>query len=93
MLENGGGMVNDTYELEFYQVKKRQELLVNNTLLVSPGTLTKLDPHAQHGEIDNPFPLSAYLDVQTEESLVIEKSQGFSPASGLYDNLPESEKC
>jgi|10_taG_2_1085330.scaffolds.fasta_scaffold00133_7 hypothetical protein len=93
LLESGASKMNDTYEIECYTVEIEQSFIVNGTKLTKPSQLKKLNPFAQWGEIDNADAMVYYLDVQTEENLVMEKTQGFSPASGLYDNLPESEKC
>ena len=95
LLEEGGSKVNDTFELEFFLMKKsltRVSGVGADSLFETVVTYTKLDPNGAFGEDDTPNALSYYLDVQTENDLVLEQTTGFSVAEGVYDNLPEVDE-
>jgi hypothetical protein len=93
LLESGGSKANDVFELEFYLVKEHTVVNKATNKITTKNVVKQLDPYAQYGEIQESNALAYYLDVDTEDTIEIELVEGFSPASGLYDNLPDSEKC
>jgi hypothetical protein len=95
LLEEGGSKVNDTFELEFFLMKK-QLLRVSgvgaDSVFETIHTYKKLDPNGSFGEETSPNALEYYLDVQTEENLFLEPTTGFSISEGVYDNLPQVDE-
>ena len=95
LLEEGGSKVNDTFELEFFLMKKsllRVSGVGSDSVFETVVTYTKLDPNGSFGEDTTPNSLEYSLDVQTENNLVLEQTSGFSVAEGIYDNLPEVDE-
>ncbi len=95
LIEEGGSKVNDTFELEFFLMKKdlvRVSGKGADSVYETIVTYTKLDPNGVYGEEETPNALEYYLDVQTENNLVLEETTGFSISEGIYDNLPQVDE-
>lgn len=95
LIEEGGSKVNDTFELEFFLMKKdlvKVSGIGENKVSETITTYTQLDPAAHYGEDETTDPLSYYLDVQTEQDLTLEEISGFSISEGIYDNLPQVDE-
>jgi len=87
LLETNANKMNETFELEFYLVKKTQtKNSVPSPEFITTTTVVQLDPSAPFEQKNS---LGYYLDVRTERDIEVNVTEGFLAADGLYDNLPD----
>lgn len=94
VVEENAVQQKDSFEIEFYAVKKNKTVTVNGYTIDLKGFVTQLQYTAgaiEEGSAIIPS-LMSVIEFDNEDSLVFTDTGGFSFADGLYDNLPEIEE-